>query len=136
MISKEFPNKDKEKILKDIEKIFHPKFEHLLSVFDLNADKNANDMDEAILKGLLKAKKNQYRSMIRLCLIWNRVDFARNFIFTQDLKDQIGSLSSLMEEAIAWNRIDFVELFFENGYSMKKYLTYGNLLHLYNKVSY
>ncbi len=57
----------------------------------------------------------------------------KNEIF-KELKDGIGSLSSLMEEAIAWNRTDFVQLFFENGYSLDKYLTYGNLLHLYNKV--
>lgn len=136
MIMTEFPKKDKLKILGDFEQIFHPRYRHLLSVFDLKAGNNANDIDEAVLKGLLKAKKSHYHSMIRLCLAWNRVDIARNFIFTDDQRDNILSLDSHMENALINNRVEFVELFLEKGYNFRNYLTYGNLLRLYNNVRF
>ena len=134
MIVDDFPNKDKDKILDDIENIFHPKHRHLLSVFNLNADKSANDIEQAILKGLLNAKKDRYMSMIRLCMIWNRVDIARQFIFTDENKTKIGCLNGLMNDAIIQNSVDFVELFLENGCDFKNYFTYGILLKLYNQV--
>lgn len=134
MIKTEFPSKDKDKILEEIEEIFQPEYRHLLSVFDLNADKNAGDIDESILNGLFKAKKDNFQSMIRLCLAWNRVDMARKYIFTSKNKTSILSLDSLMEDAIIKNRVEFVELFLENGYNIKNYLTYGKLLNLYNSI--
>jgi transient receptor potential cation channel subfamily M protein 5 len=72
--------------------------------------------------------------MIRLCLEWNRVDIARKFIFTSQNKASILSLDSLMEDAIIKNRVQFVELFLENGYNLKSYLTYSKLLNLYNSI--
>lgn len=134
MIRTQFPSKDNNKILEEIEEMFQPEYRHLLSVFDLNADKIAGDIDESILHGLFKAKKDNFQSMIRLCLVWNRVDMARKYIFTPQNKTSILSLDSLMEDAIVKNRVEFVELFLENGYNIKTYLTYGKLLNLYNKI--
>ena len=94
MILKEFPGKDTKEIMSDIEKIFNPVHSHLLSSFKLNAEKNVSDIDEAILKGLLKAKKEGYESTIKLCLTWNRVDIARNYIFTPFLKDKVIKIKS------------------------------------------
>jgi hypothetical protein len=79
MILKEFPGKDDKQLLAQIESIFQPKFLHLISIFDLNSSKKADDLDEAVLKCFLKA--NEPYKMANLCLSWNRVDIAKNFIF-------------------------------------------------------
>ncbi len=117
-----------------MEQIFHPKYRHLITVFSLKADNNVTDIDEAIIHALIKAKKSNFQSMTRMCLEWNRVDVARKFIFTDDNKNMNMSLNSLMDYAIIKNRVAFVELFLETGYSIKNYLTYSRLLHLYNEI--
>jgi hypothetical protein len=89
MIQNEFPGKDTKSILADIEEIFLPAHHHLISSFKLNSEKKVSDIDDAILKGLLKAKNKNYRSTIELCLTWNRVDIAQNYIFTPDIKDKV-----------------------------------------------
>ncbi len=133
-ITSEFRGKDKEKILLDMEQIFHPKHRHLITVFSLKADNNASDIDEAIIRALIKAKKSNFHSMTRMCLEWNRVDVARKFIFNEDNRHFNMSLNGLMEYAIIRNRVAFVELFLETGYNIKNYLTYARLLHLYSQI--
>ena len=64
------------------------KYPHLLSVFRLDSNENQNidnaDIDIAILRALLKAKKSNYKAQLKLALTWDRIDIARNFIFTDD----------------------------------------------------
>jgi len=117
-----------------MEQIFHPKHRHLITVFSLKADNNASDIDEAIIRALIKAKKSNFQSMTRMCLEWDRVDVARKFIFTEDNRQFNMSLNGLMEYAIIKNRVAFVELFLETGYNIKNYLTYARPLHLYSQI--
>jgi len=123
-IASKFPDENKEKILLDMEQIFHPENRHLITVFSLKADNNTSDIDEAIIDALIKAKKSNFHSMTRMCLEWDRVDVARKFIFTED-NLQFICLDGLMEYAIIKNRVAFVELFLETGYNIKNYLTYA-----------
>ena len=64
------------------------KYPHLLSVFRLDSNENQHidnaDIDIAILRALLKAKKSNYKAQLKLALTWDRIDIARNFIFTDD----------------------------------------------------
>lgn len=46
----------------------------------------------------------------------------------------MGSLDNLMYLAILQNRIEFVELFLENGFSMKNFVTYRLMFKLYNDI--
>ena len=89
MIRTQFPGKNSEKILNDIQRIFQPSNMHLLSVTTLDSNKNMSDTDRAILSALLKAKKNDYSSMLKLCLIWNREDIARDYIFRDNAKEKV-----------------------------------------------
>lgn len=55
------------------------------------------EIDVAILRALLKKEKstnqqdeaNYYQSQLRLALKWNRIDIARNFIFTDENRDKV-----------------------------------------------
>lgn len=139
MIINAFPEKKDSfnQIMKNIQQIFHPKYSHLISSFKLNAEKNASDIDEAILKGLIKAKKESFEATIKLCLTWNRIDIARNYIFTPYLKDKIierNCLPNVMKLAIEQDRFQFVELFLENGLKLKNFLSYEILLQFYKTV--
>lgn len=89
MVATEFPGKNTKEITDDIEEIFNPENSHLISSVKLNVDKQASDIDEAILKGLLKAKNKNYEATIKLCLKWNRVDILKNYIFTAENKDKV-----------------------------------------------
>jgi hypothetical protein len=89
MVATEFPGKNTKDITNDIEQIFNPAYGHLISSVKLNVDKQANDIDEAILKGLLKAKNKNFEVTIKLCLKWNRVDILKNYIFTEENKDKV-----------------------------------------------
>lgn len=53
------------------------------------------EIDVAILHALLKkeksvvAKQEYLQSQLRLALKWNRIDIARNFIFTDENRDKV-----------------------------------------------
>jgi hypothetical protein len=97
-IAKEFPNKQPEeidKILNYIELSLNPTYAHLLSVFR-SSDDNA-EVDVAILRALLKAVRKgseengseRYQAQLKLALAWNRIDIAKNFIFTDENKERV-----------------------------------------------
>jgi hypothetical protein len=140
---KEYPNKKSEEIdviLRDIEMTLNPKYSQFLTVCKpING--NA-EIDIAILRALLKAKnksvnnENEIQTQLRLALKWNRIDVAKIFIMTDENKDKLGSLDGLMYTAILDNRIEFVQLFLDNGFALKTFLTYRVLLKLYNEVCF
>jgi hypothetical protein len=80
-IKEVFKNKNETEIFGNIERIFAKKNHHLLSIFELSESKNANELDEAILKAFIKANAAPY--MAELCLLWNRFDIAKNFVFNE-----------------------------------------------------
>jgi hypothetical protein len=87
MILKEFPGKDEKKLLSQIEAIFDLKYRSLISIFDLGMEKNANDLDEAVLKAFLKANESDY--MTGLCISWNRFDIVKNFILNENFSGNV-----------------------------------------------
>ena len=109
-------------------------YPHLLSVFSFNGQTQTNEIDIAILNALLKAKKSNFIAQLKLALTWNRIDIAKEFIFTTDKTWEVGSLNEVMYLAIRNQKVDFVKIFCENGSDIKQFLTYRRLLKLYNDV--
>ncbi|KAL3836664.1 hypothetical protein ACJMK2_022086 [Sinanodonta woodiana] len=107
----------------------------LIHIFEWDSGTGARDIDVAMLKALLKANKNHVMDQLRLALAWNRIDIAKSEIFTDDKRWTTGSLDDIMLSAIQLNRVNFVELFLDNGVSLKEFLTIKRLLLLYNNVS-
>ncbi|XP_021362499.1 transient receptor potential cation channel subfamily M member 2-like isoform X2 [Mizuhopecten yessoensis] len=107
----------------------------LINVFKLSTSIGSQkDIDVPILHALLKANKGQDFHQLRLALAWNRIDIAKSEIFTDDKLWPSGSLDEIMLLAIDLNRVDFVEMFLDNGVSLKDFLTVKVLLQLYNSV--
>jgi len=127
-----------EKMVKETEQVLNPKYRHLLTVCPPH-----NDLDVAILHGLLQAVretrgegvKERCMTQLRLAMRWNRVDIARDFILTDELKDKIGSLDEVMYQAILDDRVEFVKMFLDKGFSLKSFVTYRLMFKLYNSVS-
>lgn len=101
-------------ILKNIEECFRPKNKHLMTCYRLNPNEQSNDVDVAILNGLLKAydtripahlkgkefktqlnvvRKN-IKTQLNLCMAWNRYDIAKNFIFRDDFQEIVSAFFS------------------------------------------
>ncbi len=94
-------------ILNNLQECFKPKYKHLITLYRLNPNEQSNDVDVAILNGLLKAYNtklpaqtsgNEYnrelakvrenkRIQLKLCMAWNRFDIAKNFIINEDFKE-------------------------------------------------
>lgn len=87
-------------IIKNIEKIFQLKNQHLLSYFKLKPNNKAYSVDVAILSGLLKSLKpkkanktesdkkdeiSNYKSQLNLCLVWNRFDMVKQLTLTDEI---------------------------------------------------
>jgi hypothetical protein len=96
--------------------------------------RNNDDFDVAILNALLRSSigansetMNRFQFQLSFALAWNRAD---------EIKDQIGSLDSLMFEAILTDRVKFVSLFLENGFGLKNFVTHRLLFKLYNSVCF
>ena len=138
---KAYPKLDQkviDKIITDIESALNPIYSQYLTVCKTN--NGEGEIDVAILQALLKANSKDtnseisIQSQLRLALKWNRIDIAKDYILTDDNKAIMGSLDNLMFTAIKDNRFEFVELFLDNGFSLKSFLTYRALLKLYNEV--
>ncbi|XP_025081227.1 transient receptor potential cation channel subfamily M member 2-like isoform X2 [Pomacea canaliculata] len=106
---------------------------HLITVFELES-RGSHDVDKAILKALLKANKDQIMDQLKLALAWNRIDVAKSEIFIDERPWPTGVLNDVMITAIQLNRVDFVDLFLDNGVSLKDFLTVRRLLLLYNDI--
>ncbi|KAL8572120.1 hypothetical protein ACOMHN_052917 [Nucella lapillus] len=107
-----------------------------ISVFDLESTYETPDggMDVAILKAILKANQNSVTGQLKLALTWNRVDIAKSVILTSDPLKAINDLDDMMMAAIQQNRVDFVDLFLDNGVSLRGFLTEERLLKLYREI--
>ncbi len=81
-IKNQWPGKAVEPMMKSFEACLN--YPHLLSVFRMDSSEQANEIDVAILRSLLKAKQTNFRAQMELALTWNRFDIAKSFIFTQD----------------------------------------------------
>ena len=45
------------------------------------------EVDVAILKAFLNSKEKEYQIQLKFAQSWNRIDIARDFIFTDENKD-------------------------------------------------
>jgi hypothetical protein len=78
-----------------------------------------------------KAQKNNFDENLSLALKWNRIDIAKDYIFTgKEISAQL--LGNLMEMALLENKSDFVSLFLDNDIQLGKFLTVKRLKNLYN----
>ncbi|KAJ8028966.1 Transient receptor potential cation channel subfamily M member 3 [Holothuria leucospilota] len=123
----QYPEKH-EDLSRDILEIAYRK--HLITIYRADSAEN-EDIDHAILLALLKASNLQYASQLKLALIWNRVDIAKDAIFTGDKKWEVKDLEASMELALLKNRVDFVKLLLEHV-CIYGFLTVARLERLYN----
>ena len=77
--------------------------------------------------------------MAKLCLEWNRYDMAQTHLFsdeklTLDRATSTSNIDQLMHTALLENRAEFIEIFLENDFDLKPFLTYRRLFTLYNQV--
>ena len=69
---------------------------------------------------------------LKLAISWNRIDIARELIFTGDESIKPDELNNLLEMALILNKPDFVELLLENNVNIVEFLTCRRLYYLYN----
>ncbi|KAH3733215.1 hypothetical protein DPMN_039640 [Dreissena polymorpha] len=107
----------------------------LLTMFNMNKH---DELDLAILSVLLKshsgANKCQRDQQLKLALMWNRVDIAREEIFREDVLWEQGSLDEMLTEAIVSDKVAFMRLILEQGVIITEFLTDVRLQTLYSKV--
>ncbi|RNA06320.1 transient receptor potential cation channel subfamily M member 2 isoform X1 [Brachionus plicatilis] len=127
-----WPNKSASDIVDDLEDALN--YPHLLSTFRLDSAKKENEIDVAILRSLLKTQNENSISQLSLALTWNRIDIAKDYIFTDEKAWEDNDLYDLMFTAISTDKPDFVEIFMENNCDISKFLTYRRLLNLYNNM--
>ncbi|XP_072004409.1 transient receptor potential cation channel subfamily M member 7-like isoform X2 [Engystomops pustulosus] len=109
------------------------KTKHLITVFNAGAEEQ-QDIDVAILTSLLKSTNMSPYDQLGLALAWDRVDIAKNYIFTHGQQWLTAPLELAMMDALVMDRVAFVQLLIEHGVSMHKFLTIARLEELYNAL--
>uniref|UniRef100_UPI00358EBBEA transient receptor potential cation channel subfamily M member 2 n=1 Tax=Myxine glutinosa TaxID=7769 RepID=UPI00358EBBEA len=107
---------------------------HLLTIFHEDRE-NGHEIDIAIIKALLKARKSEDDNTeheLEIALAWNRPDIARDKIFTNSGNNQ--RLEKPMHTALVNNRYQFVQLFLDHGLNLKEYLKRRSLKNLYINI--
>ncbi|XP_038078290.1 transient receptor potential cation channel subfamily M member 3-like isoform X2 [Patiria miniata] len=132
-IAHTFPsNQDKhESLFEDLIQVMKRK--NLITIYSVDAEDDV-DIDYAILNALMKCSNLSPSDQLKLSLIWNRVDLAKEKIFNQNLSWNELCLDEAMEVALVRNRVDFVELFLETGCYMKSFVTTKRLEQLYSSI--
>ncbi|KAL9974194.1 hypothetical protein ACROYT_G011206 [Oculina patagonica] len=126
-------DKDVSKHYKMIEQVLED--EKMISIYRLDDETNIpQDIDLAILKALLKANSSSRLVQLNLALAWNRIDVAKSEIFTEEKHWTTEALSNPMLAALLDDKTGFVELFLQNGLSMREFLTPQILCQLYDRV--
>ncbi|XP_074622988.1 transient receptor potential cation channel subfamily M member-like 2 isoform X1 [Acropora palmata] len=131
-----FPFMDAEKVSEHynmIEQLL--KDEKMISIYRLDDETNiSQDIDLAILKALLKANSSSPLVQLNLALAWNRIDVAKSEIFTDERRWTTVDLANPMITALLDDKAEFVELFLQNGLSMREFLSPQILCQLYAGV--
>lgn len=104
----------------------------LLSVFRAEELSTQGDLDIVILKAVLKTKQMKRIEQLKLALMLNRVDVAREEIYTQDAAFETEDLNEVMFRALLEDNTGFVKLLLEKGINLDYFLSVKRLLDLYN----
>ncbi|XP_060065040.1 transient receptor potential cation channel subfamily M member-like 2 [Ylistrum balloti] len=113
---------------------------NLITVFDITAitSEMSQGIDIAILKALMKVKRDNSLSQLKLALCWNRIDIANSEIMRdmsrQSLETALADNDMIMS-ALGLDRVDFMDLFLDNGVDINAFLTARRLKQLYHQVS-
>ncbi|CAF3942154.1 unnamed protein product, partial [Rotaria sp. Silwood1] len=99
---------------------------------DDDGSREQEDVDQAILRTLLRNHKTSALEQFRLTLSWNRPDIAQTCLLTKRLELTQAQLDVCMFEALVDNRVEYIKLLIENGVSIKNFLTFNRLQALYN----
>ncbi|CAF0940636.1 unnamed protein product [Adineta steineri] len=105
-----------------------------ITIYRMDDDDSAEqeDVDQAILRTLLRNHKASALEQFRLTLSWNRPDIAQTCLLTKRPELTQAQLDVCMFEALVDNRVEYVKLLIENGVSIKNFLTFNRLQALYN----
>ncbi|CAF0896318.1 unnamed protein product [Didymodactylos carnosus] len=104
-----------------------------ITIFRIDDDDSAGqEIDQAILRTLLRNHKASALEQFRLILSWNRPDIAQTCLLTKRNEWVQENLETAMFEALSEDKVEYVKLLLENGVSMQKFLTFDRLQALYN----
>ncbi|CAI9735208.1 transient receptor potential cation channel subfamily M member-like 2 [Octopus vulgaris] len=101
-----------------------------LNLVTLFESGSAEEFDVVVLKALFKVNNNKFEKL-RLALEWNRIDIAKNELFTEEFLWPTGTLNNFMLFALRDDRVGFVKLFMEHGVSFKELLAEENIESLF-----
>ena len=134
MVSKSFGERNMELIYMDIVEVL--KDEKMVTVYRLDDEEAAQDIDLIILRALMKVQRSDVESQLLLALAWNRSDVAELEIFSEQAETQVTAeqLENAMVTAMVDNKPDFVRLFLSAGLSVTEFLTPKVLVSLYEKL--
>ncbi|KAJ1121133.1 hypothetical protein NDU88_009261 [Pleurodeles waltl] len=105
----------------------------------LREDKNGiQDMDVAILQASLKAPQNMDPmgnvNWLKLAVLWNRLDIAKNCVFQSGWNWKPEDLYPMLTFGLIGNKPDFLQLFLDQGVSLQDYVTQKTLSQLYDNI--
>ena len=134
MVAEVFGRRDMEGIYMDIVEVL--KEEKMVTVYRLDDEEAAQDIDLIILRALMKVQRSNVESQLLMALTWNRTDVAELEIFGEEAEAQVTAeqLENAMVTAMVDNKPDFVRLFLSAGLSVTEFLTPEVLVSLYEKL--
>uniref|UniRef100_A0A1I8IYQ2 LSDAT_euk domain-containing protein n=1 Tax=Macrostomum lignano TaxID=282301 RepID=A0A1I8IYQ2_9PLAT len=127
----EFGDKRVPELMDWIETIL--KYDHLVSVYELESDDFSCNLDVAILQAIMKANHKK-EDQLKLALTLNRDDIARKIVFDGEFEWSTHSLEPFMYKALVLDRPKFVKIFLDNNFMMKEFLSIEKLVFLYNTI--
>lgn len=105
-----------------------------LTVFRVEEICSEGDLDLVILKAVLKTNQIEKIDQLKLAIVLNRVDVAKEEIYTVSTEFEADDINALLFRALLDDNTDFVELFLENGLDLNQFLSVKRILELYNHL--
>lgn len=126
--------KNVDKWLKRIEKCLENR--DYITVCRLDRSNITKDMISGMLHALYKVNTNEerVRGVLKLTLLWNRIDLAEQYVFARDKRWPNGFFNDIAYEAVVNDRADFLRVLLRHHLSMKSFLGIHELIRLYNDI--
>ncbi len=106
------------------------KRKHLINIYNKEVG-----IEEEILRALMKASRgSKCEDELQLAVIWNRMERAKELVKHNKWENR--DLESVVHYSLVNNQSKFVKLFIDEAhFDLKKFLSKGELIKLYNEVS-
>ncbi|XP_076821173.1 transient receptor potential cation channel subfamily M member-like 2 isoform X2 [Clavelina lepadiformis] len=107
------------------------KMKQHMTIFFTDDDGSFADLDQSVLKALIKDQEFSTKHLLKLAMEWDRCEFAKTRILTEGAEISDEELWPFFKQALQEDRTDFIKMFLDWNVRLIECLTPNDVTNLY-----